>query len=90
MTIFSTASQGWDILGGGGLPPLLGCCALIALAWWMLRGGWARRHLPRAGRIAAGVIVVLAGTPLYAWTAFVILIGIAAFDCPPDAYECPL
>jgi hypothetical protein len=90
MTIFSTASQGWDTILHVGVPLLLACAAVLALACWIVKGAWARRSMPRYGRVAAAVLVALAGTPLYAWTAFVILIGIAAFDCPPDAYECPL
>jgi hypothetical protein len=88
MTTLATAAQGWDIISAG-LLALLGCVAVLALAAWATWGGWARRRL-RRGRWVAGALLALAGTPLYAWTAFVILIGIAAFGCPPDAYECPL
>jgi hypothetical protein len=68
--------------GGAGFLVLVAAAGAVALL--------ARRHLPRGGRIAAGVVIVLAGAPLYFWTLFVIVIGMAAFDCAPDAYECPL
>jgi hypothetical protein len=89
MTIFATASQGWPIIGIGAL--LLAAWAVPALlAWCTAKGKWVAGRLPRVARIVAAALIVLAGAPLYFWTLFVIVIGIAAFDCPPDAYECPL
>ena len=50
----------------------------------------ARRAFAPAGRATVAVLVVCAGFPLYALTFFAAAIGIAAFGCAPDAYECPL
>lgn len=66
------------------------------LAWLLLAGAvvlaavLARRYLGRAGRWATAALIVIAGLPLYALTAFAIVIGFAAIGCAPDAYECPL
>jgi hypothetical protein len=88
MTIFATASDAWPILGIGALA--LAACALPALlAWCTIKGKWIAARMPRAGRIVAATGLVLAGTPLYVWTFFVIVIGLATYGCPPDAYECP-
>src|SRR3954449_10542490 len=56
-------------------------------AWLLLAGAavlaaiLARRHLGRAGRWATAVLVVIAGLPLYALTAFGILIAFATIGC---------
>ena len=50
----------------------------------------ARRHLGVWGRRATAAMIVVAGLPLYAITAFGLLIAVAAIGCAPDAYECPL
>jgi hypothetical protein len=50
----------------------------------------ARRRFQHRGRVATAVLIVAAGLPLYALTLFGVLVGIAAFSCAPDAYECPL
>jgi hypothetical protein len=60
------------------------------LAWCTGQGQVGRGPPAAPGRIAAATLIVLAGAPLYFWTLFAIAIGLAAFDCPPDAYECPL
>jgi hypothetical protein len=100
------AMLAWWTLTGRRAPGLVGAAALVAAAATCILAGvpallalvagaaviagigrWSRK---RSARIAAAVLVVLAGAPLYAATLFVLLIGVAAFGCAPDAYECPL
>ena len=89
MTIFATASDAWPILVIGAFA-LVACALPALLAWCTIKGRWIAARMPRAGRIAVATGLVLAGAPLYFWTFFVLVIGIAALGCAPDAYECPL
>ena len=61
--------------------PLIAAVVAIAIA--------ARRYLSRAGRIAAATVIVLAGLPLWAFTALYVLIAVAMYGCGPEAEECP-
>ena len=88
MTIFATASDAWPILGIG-LAALAACAIPMLLARWTVKSARVAQRLPRAGRIATAAMLVIAGTPLYIWTFFAIMIGLATYGCPPDAYECP-
>ena len=88
MTIIATASDAGPILVIA-LAALAACAVPMLLARWTLKSAWVAQRLPRGGRIAAAAMLVIAGTPLYIWTFFVIVIGLATYGCPPDAYECP-
>jgi predicted metal-binding membrane protein len=71
------------LIGGAafGLPLVAGAVAAAMVA---------RRHFQHPGRIVTAVLIVVAGLPLWAFTALYALIAIATFGCAPDAYECPL
>jgi hypothetical protein len=61
--------------------PLIAAVVAVAIA--------ARLYLPRAGRIAAAVLIVVAGLPLWAFTALYVMIAVAMYGCGPEAEECP-
>jgi hypothetical protein len=75
--------------------PFFGYTALLLIASsvpvlaaiWTLRAQAPRRRL---GRHVVAAVLVVAGLPLYAYTALLALLAIAAIGCAPDAYECPV
>jgi hypothetical protein len=78
--------------------PMFGISALLlaasalpfVLGVLILRSERAWRRFPRYARHVAAALVVIAGLPLYACTAFFVLIAIATVGCAPGAYECPI
>jgi hypothetical protein len=78
--------------------PFFGYTALLLIASsvpvlaaiWTLRAQAPRRRLGRVGRHVVAAVLVVAGLPLYAYTALLALLAIAAIGCAPDAYECPV
>ena len=55
----------------------------VGVGVMILRAKRRRRH------VIAG-LVVIAGLPLYAYTALYLLIAVATVGCAPDAFECPI
>jgi hypothetical protein len=69
---------------------LLASCVPVLAAMWTLRAEAPRRRLGRAGRHVVAAVLVVAGIPVYAYTALFALLAIASIGCAPDAYECPI
>jgi hypothetical protein len=78
------------VLGRGGVGIGIALAVIIDLALLSLA---ARAAWPDAGErrsmLLAGMLIAVGCSVFAAMAEFLILYGIAAANCPPDAYECP-
>jgi hypothetical protein len=87
--VVATMSQGLVFLGDTASAVAL-ACALSFGGWKTWRGDVLVPSDPSPGRVTASIAFALASLPVWLIAAKLTLIALAAFECAPDAYECPL
>jgi hypothetical protein len=85
------------LVGSGAQGVMGGALAILVVGsgngvvlWWLAERAWLHEPRSRAAALLSSVLIVPALSVAFAFLELVVLYVIAAANCPPDAYECPV